>query len=112
MAKMIVTDALIRLMHKEGLYVCYAEKGKQLYMTIGCQACHGRTAQGVGGNRKLAPKPISLAAAITYIRKPAGQMIAYGPKILSDAEIADMWAYLQTIPDNPAPASVAILKNW
>jgi hypothetical protein len=30
MAKMIVTDALIRLMHKEGLFVCYADKGKQL----------------------------------------------------------------------------------
>jgi mono/diheme cytochrome c family protein len=88
-----------------------AEKGKQLFMTIGCQACHGRTAQGVAGNRKLAPKPIPLAAGIAYVRHPRGQMIAYRPKILSDAELADIWAYLRTIPDNP-PADSTVLKNW
>ena len=89
-----------------------AANGKRLYLTIGCQACHGQDGQGVGGNRKLAPQPISLSAAIAYVRKPAGQMIAYSSKILSDAEIADMWAYLRTIPVNPSPTSVEILKNW
>ncbi|MEQ1883885.1 MAG: cytochrome c [Bryobacteraceae bacterium] len=87
------------------------EKGKQLYMTTGCQACHGRTAQGVGGNRKLAPKPIPLAAAINYVRNPRGQMIAYSAKILSDADMADIWAYMRSIPENPSPDST-ILKNW
>lgn len=87
------------------------EKGKQLYMTIGCQACHGRTAQGVGGNRKLAPKPIPLAAGIAYVRNPKGQMISYSAKILSDADLADIWAYLRSIPDNPSPDNT-LLKNW
>lgn len=88
-----------------------AAKGKELYMTIGCQACHGRTAQGVGGNRKLAPKPIPLAAAIAYVRNPKGQMISYSAKIVSDADLADIWAYLRSIPDNPSPDST-LLKNW
>ena len=88
-----------------------AEKGKQLYMNIGCQACHGRTAQGVAGNRKLAPKPIPLAAGIAYVRNPKGNMISYSAKILSDADLADIWAYLRTILENPAPDST-ILKNW
>jgi mono/diheme cytochrome c family protein len=88
-----------------------AEHGKQLYMNIGCQACHGRTAQGVAGNRKLAPKPIPLAAGIAYVRKPRGNMISYSEKILSDADMADIWAYLRTIPDNPSPDGT-ILKNW
>jgi mono/diheme cytochrome c family protein len=88
-----------------------AEKGKQLYMTIGCQACHGRTAQGVAGNRKLAPKPIPLAAGIAYVRSPKGQMISYSSKILSDADLADIWAYLRSIPENPSAEST-ILKNW
>ena len=88
-----------------------AERGKNLFMNIGCQACHGRTAQGVGGARKLAPKPIPLAAGIAYVRNPKGQMFAYSPKILSDGDLADIWAYLRTIPENPAPDST-ILKNW
>lgn len=89
-----------------------AAKGKKLFMEVGCQACHGRTAQGVGGNRKLAPKPIPLAAGIAYVRKPAGQMIAYSPAVLSDGDLADIWAYLRTIPDNPSPGSIEILKGW
>ena len=89
-----------------------AANGKRLYMTIGCQACHGQTGQGVGGNRKLAPKPIPLNAGIAYVRKPAGQMIAYSPQDLSDAQLADIWAFLRAIPDNPAPSSVEILKSW
>jgi mono/diheme cytochrome c family protein len=88
-----------------------AEKGKQLFMTVGCQACHGRTAQGVSGNRKLAPKPLPLAAGIAYVRNPKGQMISYSAKILSDTDLADIWAYLRTIPDNPPPDST-LLKNW
>jgi mono/diheme cytochrome c family protein len=88
-----------------------AEKGKQLFMTVGCQACHGRTAQGVSGNRKLAPKPIPLAAGIAYVRNPKGQMIAYSAKVLSDTDLTDIWAYLRTIPDNPSPDST-LLKNW
>ena len=71
---------------------------------------HGRTAQGVGGARKLAPKPIPLAAGIAYVRKPTGNMIAYSPKILSDAELADIGAPLRTIPDNPSPDSIPILN--
>ncbi|MEQ1946722.1 MAG: cytochrome c [Bryobacteraceae bacterium] len=87
------------------------EKGKQLYMNIGCQACHGRSGQGVGGNRKLAPKPIPLTAATNYVRNPRGQMIAYSAKILSDADMADIWAYMRSIPENPSPDST-ILKTW
>ena len=89
-----------------------AGRGKKLFMEDGCYFCHGQDGHRAGQAGKLAPKPIPLAAATAYVRNPKGQMIPYSAKVLPDADLADIWAYLRTIPDNPAPESIPILKNW
>src|SRR4051812_30690066 len=79
-----------------------AEAGKRLYLRNGCYECHGTVGQGAGANPaapKLAPKPIALSAMIAYIRKPAAQMPPYTSKVMSDADVADVHAYLRSIPD-------------
>jgi ubiquinol-cytochrome c reductase cytochrome c subunit len=83
-----------------------AAKGKTLYMKIGCYECHGTVGQGGTGPR-LAPRTASLA----YVRKPAGQMPPYTAKVMSDSELADVQAYLMSIPAPPAAKSIGILNQ-
>jgi mono/diheme cytochrome c family protein len=86
-----------------------AAKGKSLFVAKGCYQCHGYDGHG-GAGAKLAPRPIPVAALIAYVRHPAGAMPIYSPKVMSDAELTDIWAYLKSIPD-PKPAKDIPLLN-
>jgi mono/diheme cytochrome c family protein len=86
-----------------------AQNGKQLFTADGCYECHGRAAQGGVGPR-LGPHPLPLAAIITYIRQPTAEMPPYTAKVISDAEIADIVAFLQSIPDPPKADTIPLLK--
>ena len=81
-----------------------AETGRQTYLKKGCYACHGREGQGspTTGPR-LGPNPTPLAAFTRSVRAPRGQMPPYTEKVVSDAELADMYAFLQA---RPRPASI------
>lgn len=85
------------------------QHGAKLFVDDGCWECHGRAAQGGVGPR-LGPHPLPLAAIIAYIRQPTAEMPPYTAKVISDAEIADIYAFLNTIPDPPKVDSIAILK--
>ena len=73
-------------------------------MKNGCYACHGREGQGspTTGPR-LGPNPVPLATFTAYVRAPRGQMPPYTGKVVSDAALADMVAFLQS---RPAPVSI------
>ena len=86
-----------------------ADRGKKLFVDDGCYECHGRAAQGGVGPR-LAPKPPTANVIAAYIRQPSGEMPPYTAKVISDAEIADIYAYLQTIPEPPKVDSIPLLK--
>ncbi len=88
-----------------------AENGKKLYNDTGCWQCHGYSGQGVSGPTKLAPDPISYPSFSRYTRKPLGSMPPYSPKVLSDAQMADIYAFLLTIPEPPDPDSIPLLKS-
>jgi ubiquinol-cytochrome c reductase cytochrome c subunit len=87
-----------------------AGNGKALYLKNGCYECHGTVGQG-GTGPKLAPKPLPAAGLTAYVRKPAGQMPPYTAKIMSDAELADVRAYLASIPEPPAAKSIPALNQ-
>jgi mono/diheme cytochrome c family protein len=80
-----------------------AESGRQTYLKKGCYACHGREGQGspTTGPR-LGPNPAPLSTFTRYVRAPRGQMPPYTEKVLSEAELADIYAFLQARP-RPAP---------
>ncbi|MBZ5502665.1 MAG: cytochrome c [Acidobacteriia bacterium] len=88
-----------------------AENGKRLYTSYGCYECHGREGQGspVSGAR-LAPRPIELRYFIAYVRQPSGQMPPYTAKVVSDAELADIRAFLNTVPQPPPAKSIPLLN--
>jgi mono/diheme cytochrome c family protein len=77
-----------------------ASHGKNLFISNGCAECHGSGAEG-GTGPHLAPNPPSAAFIGTYIRHPAGEMPPYAASVVSDSDIADIYAYLQSIPAPP-----------
>lgn len=86
-------------------------KGKTLFSKYGCYECHGTQGQGTTAGARLAPKPIALAALIAYVRAPKGQMPPYTTKVVSDAELADIRAYLASIPDPPPSKNIPLLNQ-
>jgi cytochrome c2 len=88
-----------------------AEKGKTLFTSYGCYECHGRQAQGsrTSGPR-LAPNPVPFDAFVAYVRKPKGQMPPYTTKVASQSDLADIYAFLKTIPQPPPVEDIPLLK--
>ena len=82
------------------------ENGKKLYEKYGCSDCHGLLGQGAPtSGPRIAPNPLPLAAFIRYVRAPRAQMPPYTAKVMPDQELADVRAYLATVP-KPAPVTV------
>lgn len=88
-----------------------AAHGKTLFVKDGCYQCHGYQGQGGAAGARLAPKPIVLIALTAYVRHPTGQMPPYTSKVLSDADLADIHAYLSSIPAPPPAKSIPLLNQ-
>ena len=73
-----------------------AQRGKELFVKIGCYQCHGYEAQGASTGPRLGPEPVALARFVAYVRKPTGEMTPYTAKVLSDAQLADIYAFVST----------------
>jgi mono/diheme cytochrome c family protein len=87
-----------------------AAKGKQLFVNNGCYQCHGREGQGGAAGARIAPRPVPLKVMIAYVRHPTGQMPPVTAKVVSDADLADIYAFLKTIPE-PKPVKDIPLLN-
>ena len=89
-----------------------AEAGKKLFVSDGCYQCHGREAQGSSATGpRLGPRPIAFTAFSRYVRRPTGQMPPYTTKVVSDADMADIYAYVQTRTPPPATQSIPLLRE-
>jgi mono/diheme cytochrome c family protein len=86
------------------------QNGKRLYLKDGCYECHGYAGQG-GAGARLAPKVLSAANLIKYVRHPAGSMPPYTNKVVSDAELTDIRAFLASLPEPPALKNIPILNQ-
>lgn len=88
-----------------------ADNGRTLFTKYGCYQCHGREAQGSSATGpRLGPRPLPFAAFTRYVRNPSGQMPPYTAKVMKDAELADIYAFIQSRPAPPAVASLPLLK--
>jgi mono/diheme cytochrome c family protein len=90
-----------------------AKHGKDLFVTYSCYACHGFSGQN-GNGARLVPMKFPQAGFIAYVRNPprANQMPSYSPKVLADKDLADIYAYIKTLPDSAPPAaSIPILSG-
>jgi mono/diheme cytochrome c family protein len=88
-----------------------AKNGRAVYTKAGCYECHGREGQGgAGTGPKLGPAPIPYGAFVFQVRAPRDQMPPYTSKVLSDAELADIYAFVQAAPLPPKVDSNPLLK--
>lgn len=91
-----------------------AANGKRIYLALGCFTCHGRSGQGGAFN---GPAPILANTALPFdgfkgqIRDPANDMPAYSDAVLSDKDIADILAFVKSLPGPRPPKDIAILNN-
>ena len=86
-----------------------AEAGKKLFVSDGCYQCHGYEAQGSNATGpRLGPRPIAFAAFSRYVRQPTGQMPPYTTKVVSDADLTNIYAFVSS---RLAPAAnIPLLK--
>jgi ubiquinol-cytochrome c reductase cytochrome c subunit len=88
------------------------EEGKKLYVSYGCYQCHGREAQGSSATGpRLGPRPIAFSAFTQYVRRPPGQMPPYTSKVVSDADLANIYAFVQARPAPPAVQGISLLRE-
>jgi ubiquinol-cytochrome c reductase cytochrome c subunit len=88
-----------------------ADNGKKLFVSYGCYQCHGYEGQGSSATGpRLGPRPIAFAALVRYVRAPTGQMPPYTAKVMSDGDLADIYAWLQARPAPKPVESIPLLK--
>ncbi|HEY4982654.1 MAG TPA: cytochrome c [Pseudolabrys sp.] len=88
-----------------------AEKGKDAFVKNGCWQCHGFLGQGGITGPKLAPDPLPLEALSAFTRSSNGPMPPYSEKVLSNEDLADIHAYLSSIPKAPDYKTIPLLSQ-
>lgn len=78
--------------------------GQELFFSLGCNVCHGDRGEGLVGPT-IAQTIVSLERVIEQYRQPFEAMTAFPPEEVSDDEIADIYAWLQTV-ERPPDAAV------
>ncbi|HEX3465338.1 MAG TPA: cytochrome c [Candidatus Elarobacter sp.] len=78
-------------------------RGKTLFARVGCYECHGYAGQGGAAGPRIAAR-LPYAAFAAYVRHPAREMPPYTAKVLSDADLAAIHAYVASLPAPPSPA--------
>lgn len=88
-----------------------AQNGRKLFASNGCYECHGYEAQGATPTGpRLGPRPLAFAAFSKYVRQPTGQMPPYSNKIVTDTALADIYAFLQSLPAPQSAETIPLLK--
>ena len=86
-----------------------AQVGKELYAKYSCYACHGYDGHG-GAGARLVPMRMNLPGFTAYIKNPR-QMPPYTAKVLSDAQAADLFAYIKSIPESASADKIPLLSR-
>lgn len=77
-------------------------RGQATWNRVGCFTCHGYAAQGAEGTApKLSGRDFPLPVFAMIVRHPANQMPPYSEKMLSDSDLGDIMAYVNSIDVGP-----------
>lgn len=84
-----------------------SEDSRALYEANGCYQCHGYEGQG-GAALRIAPTIYSFDAFAAFVRRPANEMPAYPPRVLSDVALRKIYDYVRS---RPGPVETSRLPN-
>jgi mono/diheme cytochrome c family protein len=91
-----------------------AVEGKRLFLAVGCFLCHGRAGQGGAMN---GPAPVLAKTAMPFegfmgqLRRPINDMPAYSEKVMTDKQVADIYAFVQSLPGPRLTKDMKIFDN-
>ena len=91
-----------------------AANGKRVYLAIGCYTCHGRAGQGGAMNYPapaLAQTQLPVEALTVFVRAGPNDMPAYPESRLSDKDIADIHAFLRSLPGRRPAKDIPLLNR-
>ncbi len=89
-----------------------AAKGKIAFTKNGCWQCHGFAGQGsvaTSNGRVLARTQLPLDAFKSFVRTTNGAMPPFRSAVLSDDDLDDIYAYLQSLPAPKAVSDIPLL---
>lgn len=90
-----------------------AKNGKELFVKYTCYGCHGFSAQNGPASNRLNPMKMTQPGFIALVRNPGApnRMPPYSAKVISDAQLTDIYAYVKTLPDSPAAKDIPLLQQ-
>lgn len=91
-----------------------AENGKTAFVKHGCWQCHGYEGQGsadTSAGRVLADTKLPFDAFKAYVRDPSGGMPPFHVEILSDSDLSDIYAYLESRPQPRPVSEIPLLRQ-
>ena len=91
-----------------------AQKGKVAFAKNGCWQCHDYNGQGsvaTSNGKVIARTQLPVDAFISFVHTTNGAMPPFRPQILSDADLTDIYAYLQSLPEPKAVKDIPLLNN-
>jgi len=88
-----------------------AANGRRLFEKDGCYQCHGYAGQGGRDGARLAATAMNAQSFVRYVRGPFGAMPAFTAKVLPDGELADIYAYLKSLPAAAAAKDIPALSR-
>jgi mono/diheme cytochrome c family protein len=97
-----------------GVLAASADNGKAAFVKHGCWQCHGFEGQGssdTSAGRVLADTKLPFDAFKAYVRDPSGAMPPFHAEILSDADLSDIYAYLESRPQPRPVSEIPLLRQ-
>jgi mono/diheme cytochrome c family protein len=91
-----------------------AENGKTAFIHNGCWQCHDYNGQGsvaTSNGKVIARTQLPLDAFMSFVRTTNGQMPPYRAPVLSDGDLGDIYAYLQSLPEPKAVSDIPLLNS-
>ena len=91
-----------------------AAKGKIAFIKNGCWQCHGFEGQGsvaTSNGKVLAPDPLPWEGFSAFIRTSNTGMPPFSEKMLPNADLEDIYAYLSSIPKPKDPKTIPLLSQ-
>ena len=88
-----------------------AKAGLTNFQKYGCYSCHGIVGQGtLRDGPRINAAAIGYGAVLTQLRTPRYEMPAYTAVQIPDSGVADIYAYLTTLPKPPDPKTLKQLQ--
>jgi mono/diheme cytochrome c family protein len=90
-----------------------AARGKAAFMKNMCYTCHGSVGQGGdrGSGPRIAYDTWPFEAFAQQVRHPREQMPRYPKELLSDQDLADIYAYVASSKKGPKASDIPLLRD-